>query len=548
MKKIWLDSYADNIPAEIPHSQFQSINELMEYSSKKFSQNTSFSNLNSSLTFQDTQIYSDCMSAYLHKILKITKGDKIAIMLPNLLTFPIAFFGSLKLGLIVININPLFTSRELKTVLNDCEAQTIIVLDKFLTELEPIINETKISNVIVCRPSDLLSPLMKVVVKTLLYFKGEREQLKRSYIPFSDIIKYKHKAPEITISKNDIALLQYTGGTTGKSKAAVLTHSNLLSNINQLECWVKSIVKEGRETVITALPLYHIFSLTVNLLYFYKIGAKNILITNPRNLKDFVNTLSKHKFTVITAVNTLFNLLLTSSKFRKLNFNNLKFSVGGGMAVLQSTAKRWKDVTGCDITQGYGLTETSPIVSVNPISLGFNGSIGLPLPSTNISIRDNSGIEVADGCTGELCIKGPQVMHEYWNNPDETRESFTEDGFFKTGDISKIDSNGFLYIVDRKKDMIISSGYNVYPNEIEDYVSNHQGVLECGVVGKPDTNRGESIFLYVVRKDKKISEGEIADYCRLGLTIYKQPKKIIFIDEIPKNNVGKILRRKLRDL
>ena len=361
-------------------------------------------------------------------------------------------------------------------------------------------------------------------------------------------MNYKNKPPVVSIARDDIALLQYTGGTTGKSKAAVLTHSNLLSNVHQLELWVKSIVKEGQEIIITALPLYHIFSLTVNLLYFYKIGAKNILITNPRNLKDFVKTLSKHRFTVITAVNTLFNLLLTSSKFRNSNFDNLKFSVGGGMAVLKSTAKKWKDVTGCSITQGYGLTETSPIVSVNPLSEDFNGSIGLPLPSTDVSIRDDNDQEVALGNTGELCVKGPQVMKEYWNNIDETKKSFTDDGFFKTGDISKIDENGFLYIVDRKKDMIISSGYNVYPNEIEDYVSNHDSVLECGVVGKPDLNRGETIFLYVVKKQKDVTESEIAEYCRSGLTLYKQPKKIIFVNEIPKNNVGKILRRKLRDL
>ncbi len=548
MDKIWIDKYAENVPGEISQIQFQSIIDLVDHASKKFPKHISFSNLGSSLTFHETRLYSERLAAYMSSELSIVKGDKIAIMLPNLLSFPVSFFGSLRLGAVVININPLFTSRELKNVLEDCEAETIIVLDKFLIELEPILNETKISNIIVCRPSDLLSPLMKIVVSSILYFKGDYKLLNKALISFSDIMNYKNKPPVVSIARDDIALLQYTGGTTGKSKAAVLTHSNLLSNVHQLELWVKSIVKEGQEIIITALPLYHIFSLTVNLLYFYKIGAKNILITNPRNLKDFVNTLSKHKFTVITAVNTLFNLLLTSSKFRNSNFDNLKFSVGGGMAVLKSTAKKWKDVTGCSITQGYGLTETSPIVSVNPLLEDFNGSIGLPLPSTDVSIRDDSGQEVALGNTGELCVKGPQVMREYWNNIDETKKSFTDDGFFKTGDISKIDENGFLYIVDRKKDMIISSGYNVYPNEIEDYVSNHDSVLECGVVGKPDSNRGETIFLYVVKKQKDVTESEIAEYCRSGLTLYKQPKKIIFVNEIPKNNVGKILRRKLRDL
>tara|TARA_B100001057_G_scaffold102991_1_gene100324 strand:+ start:33902 stop:35548 length:1647 start_codon:yes stop_codon:yes gene_type:complete len=548
MDKIWIDKYAENVPGEISQLQFQSIIDLVDHASNKFSKHISFNNLGSSLSFQDTRLYSERLAAYMSNELSIVKGDKIAIMLPNLLSFPVGFFGSLRLGAVVININPLFTTRELKNVLEDCEAETIIVLDKFLVELEPILNDTKISNIIVCRPSDLLSPLMKIVVSSILYFKGDYKSLNKGLISFSDIMIYKNKPPVVTIARDDIALLQYTGGTTGKSKAAVLTHSNLLSNVHQLELWVKSIVKEGQEIIITALPLYHIFSLTVNLLFFYKIGAKNILITNPRNLKDFVKTLSKHRFTVITAVNTLFNLLLTSSKFRNSNFDNLKFSVGGGMAVLKSTAKKWKDVTGCSITQGYGLTETSPIVSVNPLSEDFNGSIGLPLPSTDVSIRDDNDQEVALGNIGELCVKGPQVMSEYWNNIDETKKSFTDDGFFKTGDISKIDENGFLYIVDRKKDMIISSGYNVYPNEIEDYVSNHDSVLECGVVGKPDLNRGEIIFLYVVKKQKDVTKSEIAEYCRSGLTLYKQPKKIIFVNEIPKNNVGKILRRKLRDL
>ena len=548
MDKIWIDKYAENIPGEISQIQYQSIIDLVDHASNKFPKHISFSNLGSFLSFQDTRLYSERLAAYMSSELSIVKGDKVAIMLPNLLSFPVGFFGSLRLGAVVININPLFTSRELKNVLEDCEAETIIVLDKFLPELEPILNDTKISNIIVCRPSDLLSPLMKIVVSSIIYFKGDYKSLNKGLISFSDIMNYKNKPPVVSIARDDIALLQYTGGTTGKSKAAVLTHSNLLSNVHQLELWVKSIVKEGQEIIITALPLYHIFSLTVNLLYFYKIGAKNILITNPRNLKDFVKTLSKHRFTVITAVNTLFNLLLTSSKFRNSNFENLKFSVGGGMAVLKSTAKKWKDVTGCSITQGYGLTETSPIVSVNPLSEDFNGSIGLPLPSTDVSIRDDNDQEVALGNTGELCVKGPQVMKEYWNNIDETKKSFTDDGFFKTGDISKIDENGFLYIVDRKKDMIISSGYNVYPNEIEDYVSNHDSVLECGVVGKPDLNRGETIFLYVVKKQKDVTESEIAEYCRSGLTLYKQPKKIIFVNEIPKNNVGKILRRKLRDL
>ena len=548
MKKIWLDSYPEHVPSELSNLKFNSIQEIFRYASKKFSKSVAFNNLGTNLSFKKSAFLADKFSAYLTNVLKLKKGDKVALMLPNLLTFPISFFGSLNIGTIVININPLFKSREVKSLLTDCGAETIVILDKFLDELEPILNETKIKNVIVCRPFDLVSFPMSIVIRTILLFKNRDNKISDDYILFNDVIRTREKLLNVSISGNDIALLQYTGGTTGKSKAAVLTHHNLVSNIAQLQLWVKNTLTEGREIIITALPMYHIFSLTVNLLFFYKIGSKNVLITNPRDLKSFVKTLSQNKFTVITAVNTLFNLLLTSTKFKNIKLQPLKFSVGGGMAVLKSTAKKWRSVTGCEITQGYGLTETSPIVSVNPVGTRFNGSIGLPLPSTEVSIRDENNKEIPIGESGELCIKGPQVMTKYWNRDTETKDSFTSDGFFKTGDIAKIDKYGYLYIVDRKKDMIISSGFNVYPNEIEDYVSNFQGVTECGVVGKPDINRGESIILYVVRDDETISESDILEYCSKGLTVYKQPKKIVFISEIPKNNVGKILRRKLREI
>tara|TARA_A100001011_G_C14187143_1_gene789566 strand:- start:285 stop:1241 length:957 start_codon:yes stop_codon:yes gene_type:complete len=318
--------------------------------------------------------------------------------------------------------------------------------------------------------------------------------------------------------------------------------------MQQLNLWVDSNIEEGKEIIITALPLYHIFSFTVNFLYFYSIGSNNVLITNPRDLKSFVKELSKYKFTVITAVNTLFNLLLTSSVFKKINFDSLKFSVGGGMSVLSATAKKWSEITQTEITQGYGLTETSPIVSINIIGEKFNGTIGLPVPSTDISIRDDSGQELDAGEAGELCVKGPQVMSQYWNNKEESLNSFTHDGFLKTGDIAKINEDGLITIVDRKKDMIISSGFNVYPNEIEDYVSQHPDVIECGVIGIDDSNRGESIHLFIVKSSELLTEMDVIAYCKKGLTIYKIPKRVIFIKEIPKNNVGKILRRKLRDL
>ena len=548
MKKIWLEHYPNKVASKISELNFESIVDLVDHASEKYSKQVAFHNLNSNMSYSETSKYSKRFSSYLRNELNISKESNIAIMLPNLLSFPISFLGSLRTGAKVINLNPLLTSRELRDILVDSQADTIIVLDRFLNVLEQILTDTKIKNVIVCKPYDLLSIVMKPIVKMVLFFKKQTRNHNKKYILFTELINYTKESLEVTIKRDDIALLQYTGGTTGGSKAALLSHKNLVANVQQLESWVDSIICEGEEVVITALPLYHIFSLTVNFLYFFKIGAKNILITNPRDIKNFIKVLEKNRFTVITAVNTLFNLLLTSSKFKKINFNSLKFSVGGGMAVLESTSKKWKKFTGCEITQGYGLTETSPIVTVNPVDEGFNGSIGLPLPSTDISIRDEEDKELDINEPGELCVKGPQVMTSYWNKPEETKNAFTKDGYFKTGDIAKIRDNGYIEIVDRKKDMIISSGFNVYPNEIEEYVSNYEGVHECGVVGKPDSNRGEMIILYVVKDKENLSESDIAEFCKKGLTIYKQPKKIIFIDEIPKNNVGKILRRKLRDL
>jgi len=547
MEKIWLKHYPGNVASKISNLKFNSIVDLMKNSSSLFPNHTAFTNLNTQLSYKKIDRYSEKFGAYLQNKLSITKDSKVAIMLPNLLTYPVALFGSYLAGATVININPLFKGREIESVLNDSKVETIIVLDRFMSELESIVKNTLIKNIIVCKVTDLLSPIMSVLVKTVVFFKGPRIHLDNNYLLFSDALKNSYIRTNVVLENKDIALLQYTGGTTGKSKAAVLTHGNILSNIEQLNMWVGPIVVPGKESIITALPLYHIFSFTVNLMYFYSIGSNNILVTNPRDLKSFVNTLKKNKFTVITGVNTLFNLLLTSSSFKKINFSALKFTVGGGMSVLSSTAKKWKKVTGIDITQGYGLTETSPIVSVNIISEPFNSTIGPPIPSTEISIRDEKNNELNINQEGELCVKGPQVMSKYWNNPEETKNSFTADGFFKTGDIAIIKENGFLKIIDRKKDMIISSGFNVYPNEIEDYVSQHPDVRECGVIGVNDSNRGESIRLFIVKDKKSLSEREVINFCKKGLAIYKIPKKVIFIDEIPKNNVGKILRRKLRE-
>ena len=548
MNKIWLKSYPKNIPESIGELSNSSICDMMKKASHKYSKNIAFTNLNSKLTYSDVDKYSDNFGAYLQKQLSISRGSKVAIMLPNLLTYPVTLFGAYKAGATVININPLYKSREIESALNDSNAETIIVLDRFLNELKLIIKKTNIKNVIVCSITDLLSFRMSLLVKTIMFFKKSNIKLDKDYIIFSDTITHKYNLENVTLELDDVALLQYTGGTTGKSKAAVLTHNNILSNMQQLNLWVDSNIEEGKEIIITALPLYHIFSFTVNFLYFYSIGSNNVLITNPRDLKSFVKELSKYKFTVITAVNTLFNLLLTSSVFKKINFDSLKFSVGGGMSVLSATAKKWSEITQTEITQGYGLTETSPIVSINIIGEKFNGTIGLPVPSTDISIRDDSGQELDAGEAGELCVKGPQVMSQYWNNKEESLNSFTHDGFLKTGDIAKINEDGLITIVDRKKDMIISSGFNVYPNEIEDYVSQHPDVIECGVIGIDDSNRGESIHLFIVKSSELLTEMDVIAYCKKGLTIYKIPKRVIFIKEIPKNNVGKILRRKLRDL
>ena len=548
MEKIWLQSYPAHIQSSIEELSNNSILDLIQKASDKYSSNTAFTSLNSKLSFKDIEFYSENFGAYLQHELSILKGSRVAIMLPNLFTYPVTLLGCYKAGATVININPLYKGREIENALNDSGAETIIVLDKFIDELNLIIKNTKIKNIIVCRISDLLSLPMSLLIKTISFFKRSKTISNDNYIPFFRVILKKHILKKVNLYHDDIALLQYTGGTTGKSKAAVLTHKNILSNIQQLDIWVKPHISKGKEIIITALPLYHIFSFTVNFLYFYSIGSNNVLIANPRDLKSFVKELTKHKFTVITAVNTLFNLLLTSSKFRKIDFSPLKFSVGGGMAVLSSTAKRWKKITGTEITQGYGLTETSPIVSINPINTKFNGSIGLPMPSTDISIRDDTGNQLGYEEPGELCVKGPQVMSEYWNKKHDSLSSFTKDGFFKTGDIASIDKNGFLTIVDRKKDMIISSGFNVYPNEIEEYVSQHPYVTECGVIGIDDSNRGESIHLFIVRSSDTLREIDIIEFCKDGLTIYKVPKRVHFINEIPKNNVGKILRRKLREL
>ena len=549
MSDKWIEQYPNNLNSEIDSIDDSTVTDLLESAVNKFSSNTAFYSLNKSIDYKMTSLLSKRIAAYL-QYLGVTKDTKIAIMLPNLLTYPIALFGSYYCGATVININPMYKSREINNILIDSEAEYIFVLDKFYQELQPCIPDSKLKKIIVCKITDLLSPFMRVLIPMVMLYKKQSVSIKKqnNIIFFGDIISNNFSFEDVLIDENDIALLQYTGGTTGKSKAAILTHKNLLSNVQQVSNWIKPHIKQGQEIIITALPLFHIFSFTVNCLTFLKFGSENVLIANPRDLDSFIKVLGKKKFTVITAVNTLFNLLLTSRKFRDLDFSNFKFSVGGGMAVLSDTAQKWKDVTGTNITQGYGLTETSPVVAINRINDPFNGYIGLPIQSTKIKIIDDNENTLGCNQAGELCVQGPQVMSGYWKILNEKNKYFTDDGFFKTGDIATMNDEGYLKIVDRKKDMIISSGYNVYPNELEDYLATHPDILEAGVIGVDDKNRGEYIKAFVVTKNESLSSSDIIAFCKNGLTEYKVPKRIVFIKELPKTNVGKILRRELREL
>ena len=549
MSDKWIEQYPNNLNSEIDCIDDSTVTDLLESAVNKFPSNTAFYSLNTSIDYKMTSLLSKRIAAYL-QYLGVTKDTKIAIMLPNLLTYPIALFGSYYCGATVININPMYKSREINNILIDSEAEYIFVLDKFYQELQPCIPDSKLKKIIVCKITDLLSPFMRVLIPMVMLYKKQSVSIEKqnNIIFFKDIISNNFSFEDVLIDENDIALLQYTGGTTGKSKAAILTHKNLLSNVQQVSNWIKPHIKQGQEIIITALPLFHIFSFTVNCLTFLKFGSENVLIANPRDLDSFIKVLGKKKFTVITAVNTLFNLLLTSRKFRDLDFSNFKFSVGGGMAVLSDTAQKWKDVTGTNITQGYGLTETSPVVAINRINDPFNGYIGLPIQSTKIKIIDDNENTLGCNQAGELCVQGPQVMSGYWKILNEKNKYFTDDGFFKTGDIATMNDEGYLKIVDRKKDMIISSGYNVYPNELEDYLATHPDILEAGVIGVDDKNRGEYIKAFVVTNNESLSSSDIIAFCKNGLTEYKVPKRIVFIKELPKTNVGKILRRELREL
>jgi len=552
MEPIWLKSYPPGIPADIDPEKYSSIGEMFEESVARFSAQPAFSCMGKTFSYAEVDKLSQAFGAYLKGGLDLPKGARVAIMMPNVLQYPIAMLGVLRAGYTIVNCNPLYTARELEEQLKDSGAQAIVIVENFAATLQKAIGKTDVEHVIVTRLGDMLDFPKAGIVN--LVVKHVKKMVPKWDIPgalwLGDALKAggKRTFQPPDVRPDDLAFLQYTGGTTGIPKGAMLTHRNMIANLEQAHAWIKAHVREGREVIITALPLYHIFALLANCLTFVKIGAKNILITNPRDIPGFIKELGKEPFTAITGVNTLFNALLNNPDFARLDFSSLRLTLGGGMAVQKSVAQRWKEVTGKALVEAYGLTETSPAATINPLDTEeFTGSIGLPISSTEVSIRTLEGKEVGIGEPGELCIRGPQVMKGYWQRPDETALVFTEDGFLRTGDMAKIDEQGYVYIIDRTKDMIIVSGFNVYPNEVEDVIASHPGVMEAGVVGIPDGQSGEAVKAVIVRKDPDLSKDDVVAFCREQLTAYKVPRKIEFRDELPKTVVGKILRRELRD-
>lgn len=551
--KPWLQSYPEGVPEFADIDAYDSIVDLFEESVEKFRDNVAFISMGASITFGELDEYSRAFAAWIQSTGKFEKGDRVAVMMPNLLQYPIAVFGLLRAGLTVVNTNPLYTRRELQHQLEDSDAKGIIIIENFAHTLERALKHVKPEVIITTRVGDMLGFPKSLIVNSVV--KYVKKMVPAFSLPgsisFSETLK---KGADLqftpqSLGHKDLAFLQYTGGTTGVAKGAMLSHGNMVANMQQSSAWLEpSDIKEGEEIIITALPLYHIFALTANCLVYAKIGATNILILNPRDLKAFVKELSLHKFTAITGVNTLFNALLNTDGFRKLDFSSLKTSLGGGMAVQESVAKEWKEVTGCPLVEAYGLTETSPAACMNPITLtDFNGAIGLPISSTEACIKDENGNLLPVGERGELCIRGPQVMEGYWKREDATALVIDADNWLHTGDVAVMDDKGFFTIVDRLKDMILVSGFNVYPNEIENVMASHPGILEVGAVGIPDDHSGEVVKVFVVRKDKSLTEDDVKQFCRENLTGYKRPKLIAFVDELPKTNVGKILRRELRD-
>jgi long-chain acyl-CoA synthetase len=558
MDRIWLKHYPAGVPADVNVDEYSSLNELMENGFRKYATRNAYAFMDRYFTFAEIDRYSVAFGAWLQG-LGLQRGARVAIMMPNVVQYPIAVAGVLRAGYVVVNVNPLYTPRELEHQLKDSGAEAIVILENFAGTLQQVIARTAVKHVVVASIGDLLGFPKGVIVNFAV--RRIKKMVPSFSLPghvrFNDTLDQgaRRKLEKVTVGPQDVAFLQYTGGTTGVSKGATLTHRNLVANVLQMEAWVGPALNDTSRgpvpeqlVYICALPLYHVFALTVNFLAGVNLGTLNVLIANPRDIPGFVKELAKYKFHVIPGVNTLYNALAENAEFRQLDFSSLRIANGGGMAVQKAVSEKWLKITGIPIIEGYGLSETSPVATCNPIdSREYTGTIGVPFPNTDIAILDDAGQPVPLGEAGEIGIRGPQVMAGYWQRPDETAKSMTPDGFFKSGDIGVMDERGYIRIVDRKKDMIIVSGFNVYPNEIEAVVASHPGVVECAAVGVPDERAGEAVKLFVVRKDPGLTEEALAEFCKQNLTGYKKPKYIVFRDELPKSNVGKILRRELRD-
>ena len=552
MEKIWLKNYPEGVPAEVDINQYASLKDLLEQSFATYKDLPAVTNMGKTLTYGELDQQSRYFAAFLQNNCSLDKGDRVAIMMPNLLQYPVALCAVLRAGLVAVNVNPMYTPRELKHQLIDSGAKAIVILENFAHTLGKVIDDTNLETVVTTEIGDMLSVPKRQIVNFVV--RNVKKMIPDWDIPNTVTLRHAindgkwQNLEDVELNHADLAFLQYTGGTTGVSKGAMLSHKNMVSNVLQMTGWMKQADIRDGEVVITALPLYHIFALTVNLIQFIRMGGQNVLITDPRDFPAFVAELKKHKFSIITGVNTLFNALLNTPGFSEVDFSHLKWSGGGGMAVQGPVANHWKEVTGCVLTQGYGLTETSPVASsTSPLEPKFTGSIGLPLPNTDLAIMDDAGNELPLGEVGEICIRGPQVMEGYWQRPEETAKVMLPGGWFRSGDMGRMNERGESYIEDRKKDMILVSGFNVYPNEIEEVTVAHPGILEAAAVGRPNEKSGEVVVLYAVRNDPNLTKEELLVHLKENLTGYKVPREIIFREELPKTNVGKILRRELRD-
>jgi len=548
----WLAAYPPGVPADIETGRYASIRDILADSCREYAPKPAFTNMGRTISYAEVDRLSRDFGAWLQKVAGLPRGARVAIMMPNLLQYPIALLGALRAGYVVVNCNPLYTPRELEHQLADSGAEAIVILENFAHTLAAVLPRTPVRHVVTTQLGDLLGFPRSLLVNFVV--KRVKKLVKPFSLPgavsFGSALAAGRGATleEPPLAAGDLAFLQYTGGTTGVSKGAMLTHGNIVANLLQTGAWWGVNLRDGEEVIVTALPMYHIFALTGNCLGFMHRGGHNVLVTNPRDLPAFVKLLQETRWTCLTGVNTLFSALMNTPGFEKIDFAPVKMTLGGGMAVQRAVAERWKQLAGIPLIEGYGLTETSPVVTANPLDLKeYSGSIGMPLPSTDVKLLDDAGNEVAHGESGELCVRGPQVMKGYWNRPDETAKVLGGNGWLRTGDIARMDERGFFYIVDRKKDMILVSGFNVYPNEIEDVVARHPGVLEVAAIGVPDEHSGEVVKLFVVKKDPALTEAALKQYCHDELTGYKRPKYIEFRDSLPKSNVGKILRRELRD-